>query len=206
MMRKLFTFALLAGVLLAAASAQAGKVYKWVDKDGNVHYSNTPPPEASQQERQVLDEHGNVTEVLRAPKTPEEIEAERKAQEQRERERQLAEQQAARDRMLLETYTSVRDMERDRDGRLAAIDAQIRVIGNAIGSLEAQLASMEQQKQQIQANGRPVPEDLEKRIVNTREELLKNQKSLLERKNDQDELRERFEMQIRRFKELKGLQ
>lgn len=206
MMRTLLMLTLLAGALLVASHAQAGKVYKWVDKDGNVHYSNTPPPEASQQERQVLDEHGNVTDVLRAPKTAEEIEAERQAEAQRQREQQLAEQQAAHDRMLLETYTSVRDMERDRDGRLAAIDAQIRVIGNAIGSLESQLASQEQQKQHIESNGRPVPEDLQKRIENTREELLKNQKSLLERKNDQDELRARFDEQIQRFKELKRLQ
>lgn len=203
MTRKLLMIALAA--LLLSPLAHAGKVYKWVDKDGNVHYSNTPPPEASQQERQVLDEHGNLTEVLRAPKTPEEIEAERQSQAERERERQLAEQQAAYDRMLLETYTSVRDMERDRDGRLAAIDAQIRVIGNAIGSLESQLASLEQQKKHIESGGRAVPEDLQKRLANTREELLKNQKSLIERKNDQDELRARFDKEIQRFKELKGL-
>ena len=33
-------------VLLAASSAHAGKVYRWVDKDGVVHYGDRPPADA----------------------------------------------------------------------------------------------------------------------------------------------------------------
>lgn len=31
-------------LVLAAAPAAAGKLYKWVDKDGNLHYTDQPPP------------------------------------------------------------------------------------------------------------------------------------------------------------------
>ncbi len=34
----------LTSLLLASLSVQAGDVYRWVDEQGNVHYSETPPP------------------------------------------------------------------------------------------------------------------------------------------------------------------
>jgi glutaredoxin len=35
---------LAAAVMLAAGAAQAGQLYKWVDRDGRVHYTDQPPP------------------------------------------------------------------------------------------------------------------------------------------------------------------
>lgn len=40
-------------LLLIAASAQAGKIYKWTDKSGEVHYTQTPPPDMHSQEMKV---------------------------------------------------------------------------------------------------------------------------------------------------------
>ena len=37
--------ALAAALLLPALAAAQSNVYRWVDKDGKVHYSDTPPPE-----------------------------------------------------------------------------------------------------------------------------------------------------------------
>src|SRR5512140_2243054 len=45
---------LLVSVAVATVSAQAQTVYRWVDKDGKVQYSDTPPPadaRSSQQKR-----------------------------------------------------------------------------------------------------------------------------------------------------------
>ena len=38
------TFALFSLALLAAVGAQAQSTYRWVDKDGKVHYGDRPPP------------------------------------------------------------------------------------------------------------------------------------------------------------------
>ena len=37
----------LAGLLLAAGAAHADKVYKWVDRNGVVHYGDRPPDAAT---------------------------------------------------------------------------------------------------------------------------------------------------------------
>ncbi len=51
----------LAGALLAPAGAQ--ELFKWVDKDGKVHFSDTPPPSETknvQQKRYVVDQPGTT--------------------------------------------------------------------------------------------------------------------------------------------------
>ena len=37
---------LLSGVLALSGASVAGEIYRWVDKDGNVHFSENPPPSA----------------------------------------------------------------------------------------------------------------------------------------------------------------
>jgi valyl-tRNA synthetase len=204
-MRKSLILVSLLALYALSGLAHAGKVYKWVDKDGNVHYTNTPPPEAAQQDRTVLDEHGNVTETLRGVKTPEEIEAERQRQAEIASQEKLAQERAARDNMLLQTYTAVEDMEMARDGRVNALEAQVKVVSGAISSLETQLAGLESRAATLREGGKPVPEAMQKEIDATRTELLDNQKFLIARKEEQDGVRERFAADIARFKELRGL-
>lgn len=200
--RLLLALLVLAG---AAGVVHAGKVYKWVDKNGQVHYTNTPPPEAAQQDRTVLDEHGNVTEKLQGAMTPEEIEAERLRRIEREEQERLAQELAAKDNMLLQTYTTVEEMELARDGRIAALEAQVKVVSGAISSLESQLAGLEQRVRIIRQNGSTVPPAVEKELADTRAELLSNQKFLIARQEEQQHIRSVFDADIARFKELKGL-
>jgi hypothetical protein len=61
---KLFTISL--ALALAAAPALAGDLYRWVDKDGKVTYSDTPPPsDAKQVEEKSYG--GNTIEVDKLP-------------------------------------------------------------------------------------------------------------------------------------------
>lgn len=193
-------------LLLAATAtdAIAGKVYKWVDKDGNTHYTNTPPPEASQQERTVLDAHGNVTETLSAPKTAEEIEADRQQKAAAAEAERAAKELAAKDNMLLQTYSSAEEMELARDGRLAALEAQVKVVSGTISSLETQLAEQEKQLAVIRENGKPIPPHLQTAVEKTRKELLQNQKFLMAREEEQEQIRQKFATDIARFRELRG--
>lgn len=47
---------------LAAASAQAGQIYRWVDQQGKTHFSDQPPPPNARNLQQVSGK-GNVVEV-----------------------------------------------------------------------------------------------------------------------------------------------
>jgi len=52
-MPRLPFLALAALCLLAASVGHAGEVYQWKDANGVTHYSQTPPPKGSYQQRQI---------------------------------------------------------------------------------------------------------------------------------------------------------
>lgn len=52
---------LLAAMLLALSSATYAAIYKWVDQDGNIHFSQTPPPDQTTQQASVIGERSALT-------------------------------------------------------------------------------------------------------------------------------------------------
>ena len=85
------------------------------------------PPKYSQQGHKEFSKRGFTVSSQKRAKTKEELEAERKTkQEATERERrnaQLAREQAAKDRVLLDTFTTEEDLILAHQGRVAAIDS-----------------------------------------------------------------------------------
>ncbi|MFA7268451.1 MAG: glutaredoxin family protein [Sterolibacterium sp.] len=55
--------ALLAALCLATLTAQAQATYRWVDKDGKVHYADQPPPPLENKEIQKKKLGANVVET-----------------------------------------------------------------------------------------------------------------------------------------------
>jgi hypothetical protein len=55
-----FALLFLSAAILAAGSAMAAKVYRWVDENGEVHYTQTLPPDFEDKKHDELDERGIV--------------------------------------------------------------------------------------------------------------------------------------------------
>ena len=47
----------------AGLAPEAGQVYKWVDEDGNVHYSDQAPPEGHEAEELIFDSTPSADDV-----------------------------------------------------------------------------------------------------------------------------------------------
>jgi len=54
-------------VALLFAAAASAQLYRWVDKDGKVHYTDTPPPAAAGKSAQVRSGGGNVADTSALP-------------------------------------------------------------------------------------------------------------------------------------------
>ena len=65
-MPRLPLLALVAG-LIAAPAAFSGEVYQWKDANGVTHYSQTPPPAGSYQQRQITSSGASVAQAAAAP-------------------------------------------------------------------------------------------------------------------------------------------
>lgn len=191
--------ALAATAPACAANSAAGKVYKWVDKQGVVHYGDQVPPEYSTRQREILDGQGMVVDVLPAEKTPAEILAEKRQQAaaaaQKRRQRQ--------DQLLLDTYSSIADIQSARDSSLKAIAAQIQVTENVITAVEQDIAKLKDQAAQAQHHGQPVPAALANKIAAATKNLAANRRFLADKKADKAAIDQQFAADIVRFKTLK---
>ncbi len=198
---------LLAALALAVATpADAGRLFKWVDENGKVHYGDKIPPEYARQERKVLNEQGVEVKTLEAAKTPEQIAEEQRLEAQRREEERRRAEEAAHDRMLLATFASEDDMVMARDGKIAAIDAVIKVTRGRIESLEENLAGYTREAAELERAGKPIPARLQDDIVAAKAQIQRYKDYIEAKRREQEAIRKQFEADIRRFRELKAAQ
>ena len=205
--RKLASFvAVLALAFSAATSADPAKtkLYKWVDKNGVTQYGSSIPPEYASQGGQQLNAEGQVISTQSAQKTPEQLAAEAAAQKQADQRAQIAADAKKHDQVLLDTYTSVADMERDRDSKVSAIDAQINVLNGSISSSQTTLAEFQSRANELSSKNKPIPDDLQKHIDGAKNQLITNQQQLLKQQQYKQQMEDQFVKDIERYKELTG--
>ncbi|HEY8521442.1 MAG TPA: DUF4124 domain-containing protein [Gammaproteobacteria bacterium] len=200
----------LAGVALCAAGAQAQqRVYRWVDENGVVHYGDRVPPQYAHADREILNDKGIIVGHEEGALTDEEraaLEREKALEEERRRQQQEI---ARRDRMLLEAYLSVEEIEDLRDRRLEVLDSRIKVTEQYLANLRQRLAALEREAARYKPrNENPdapeMPENLRREIDMITASIASYENDLARTRTDKELLRESFERDIERFKELKG--
>ncbi|MEW5965754.1 MAG: DUF4124 domain-containing protein [Pseudomonadota bacterium] len=187
-------------LLLAAGLAQAA-MYRWVDGNGRVHYTDTPPPTYQKSGGSELNKQGLVIKRTQS-------EAERRAEAERLEEQkrlQLEQQkQAQRDRALTQTYTSEAEIDLARDRalehhKLAIKGAQIRaeVVDKTIADLRTRIANVEQ-------GGRKAGPGLTDPLAQSERERLDLKRTILNNEEAMQQVREKYEADKLRYRELTG--
>jgi len=188
---------------LAHTPLHAGKLYKWIDDNGQIRYGDSIPPQYAEKRNETLNTQGIVVETKDAAKTPEQIaEEERLATLQAEEETRRREQ-AHKDRILLDTFTNEDEMIMTRDGKIESIEAVIRITIGRNEKLKQRLTELTRNAANLERSGKPVPEKLTEQISETRDQIHYNLEYIENRKHEQQLIREKFEIDISRFRELK---
>ena len=198
---------LLSGLLSTTAGAQTQqRAYKWVDEDGVTHYGDRIPVDAAELEKQLVNDAGITVGTMRGKRTAEEIAAEQRLLELE----QQAELQRRADAALLATYLSVDEIIMHRDRRVELFQAQARVTELYLRNLKRRLENL----QALAENFRPYSSDpdaemidpaLSEDINDTRATIARHEENLLKFRQDEEKMAMRFNGDIDRFKELKGL-
>jgi hypothetical protein len=192
-----------------AQRAESPKLYRWVDDNGVVHYGDRIPPQYANRDRNVLNnqgvrvgfEEGEVTPEERAAITAREAEVEAQAAAKAEG--------ARRDRVLLDTYLSVSDIEDLRNRRLELLESQIKVTELYLTNLRKRLVTLQDEasryKPYTAREGAPqVPANLALDISRTVASINLYEQTLSRTRADQTTLKSAFDNDIVRFRELKG--
>jgi Domain of unknown function (DUF4124) len=196
--------ALLAGA--AGAQSDKKKLYRWVDKDGQVHYGDNVPAEYAEQDREVLNRQGVPIGREEGTITPEEAAAKAAADKaaRDEQKRKL------RDRVLLQTYQSVQELEILRDNRLDLVDAQLTIQEQSLSNLRAQRAQIQRMAARYApantgSDAQPLPDELAADLEQSATDIQTQESNLVRRREERESIRKTFEADIARYKELRAI-
>lgn len=199
---KTLAFALVLALATAPglAAQSGGKAYRWVDENGVTHYGDVVPPQYASQGRAELNSQGVAVREIPAQMTTAEAAAAQKAAAEAARRRQ-------HDQFLLNTYTSPTDIEQLRDERIALIESQVALTRGSIESTGARLRTLEERMRAFQPysdspTARRVPDRLAEEVVRALHERRALEEGLAARESEQRALRERFDADLARYREL----
>ena len=161
--RPILYVTMLAGVI-ALQSPVYAKMYRWVDKDGHIFYSDKVPPNQSKLERNVLNDKGRVVEVVRAAKTQEQIALEKRLKILRAEQEKIITRQKTNDKVLLSTFRNVDDLRLTLNGKLLGVDAQKRVYEKTVENLRENLDRARKRAAHAERSGKKVPVAILKEI------------------------------------------
>ena len=205
MHKRILTVALLLSLPLAA-SADEGKVFRWVDDAGQVHYGDSIPAEYAELPKDILNEHGIAVDLLEGKKSPEELEAERL-----ETERMVArDKQLRADQALLATYLTVEEILMHRDRRVELFQAQSRVTELYLNNLARRLEFLRSESETYSPysenpDAPMIPEKLANHLRQTKDTIERHERNLKKYQSDEKQIISRFAGDISRFKTLKGI-
>ena len=202
----LSALALIAVTGSAAYAGEASRVYSWTDDEGVTHYGDSIPPEYAELDKYRVNRHGNPVETLEGRKSEEEL-----AAEARERELEAAREAERRiDRALLATYLKPEEIINHRNRRIELFDAQARVTELFLRNLERRLAQLMVEASRFQpysedADAPTVDPNLVDEIEITRETIARHEANLEQFRQDKEAIMQKFDRDLKRFEELKGL-
>ncbi len=186
-------------LLLSGESAFAKKMYRWVDENGNVYFSDQVPPEQAKHKRETLSEKARVVEVLEKAKTPEQLEQQKRLDALRKEQEKIIAQQAANDKVLLSTYRSLDDMQTALDNKLEGFDAARKVIEGNIERYEQQLQQQQKQAADYERNASKVPDKLLADIAVTKQQIAATKQELERHNAERQKTEKEFKADMARF-------
>jgi len=195
-------------LIFACSLPVQAKMYKWVDEDGNTHFGDRIPTKYMNKEHRELNEQGATVKKHEEVKV--ETEEQRKERLRRARiekeEKKKAEVQAKQDKVLLDTYTTERDLDAALKARLDAVDSQLQLSNSIVQNARKKLDLTEKQITRIKAGSKEVPKNMLDKMENEEKQLKTYQEVAAGHEKRKQEIKEQFGVYIKRFRELKANQ
>ena len=193
--------ALLAALLLMSAGMAQATMYRWVDGNGRVQYSDTPPMTFQQSGGEEMSKQGNI---IRRTQSQEERRAEAERLAEQKKIQQEQQKQAQLDRALTQTYTTEAEIDLARDRALEHHKLAIQGAEIRSKAVNANLAELRARIAGIEKAGRPVGASLQNQLTQANQESLELKRTILNNEEAMAQVREKYAADKARFRELSG--
>ncbi len=189
---------------LANAQSEKGpKLYRWVDKQGKVHYVDALPPEAVDQARREFSaETGTATGSVDRALTAEERTQLAAAEKAAAAASAVTNEQKRQEEIMMASYSSEDDMRRAYAERIGLLKVTLESTDISIKNLRENLATMLSQASDTELEGRRVEADRAKMIRELHVEQIKQHGMQGTRRADLQALTGESERMLARYREL----
>ena len=191
-----FTALALLALLLTTngAQAEAKRIKKWVDEEGVTHYGDVVPPAYAGDKSTEMNSQGVTVKRKMAPPNPKEKQL--MATELSEQER--------RDKALLNSFTTAKEIELARDRNLQMDAAAVQSLKMRLSDAEQRLRKTNASAAEFSKKKKPVPDDLVQEQRNQQTEIDNIKAQIKQKQSSMDATRARFDNDKQRFIELKS--
>jgi hypothetical protein len=207
-MTRLSLFVLCSLYIATCAQAEPREsYYRCQDGAGKKHLGTSMPAACQGHDTEVLNDRGTILRVIEgtASRTKRIENEASEAALKRKRE-----EQSQRDKMLIDTYLSVAEIESLRDQRLDILTAQLSVAEQHVASLRGQLVRLQQQAMRFKPysdkpNAPAMPDPMAQDLIGTVKGIGVDEQTIQIKQDEKKTLTANFAHDINRFKELKGI-
>ncbi len=180
--------ALVVALAAVPASAEQQVYYRYLNEQGISVLDDRIPPQYAQKGYEIVSLSGEVLKTVPPAPDAEDLAAKQALLKLREDFQRL-------DRR----YSSLADIERAKERKLANLDTNIAILRGNITGFEAQLVSLRSQAADVERAGRQVPDVLLQKLSDTRAELTAAEELLEVRLKELEDVAARFDQDLETY-------
>jgi hypothetical protein len=203
---KLLSVLLITAALCAFSSlANAGGLYKWIDEDGRIRYSDRLPAAQAKKKHQQLNTQGMVLSTTEAAKSKDELAAKLKLEEEQAAQAELDKVQNKKDQVLLLTFSNENEIGLARNDRIEVLDSVIQLINKSLLATQKTLGQLQTSAEQnYLSKSKEVPGGLAQKIEHFARKMELRNAQLELKITEKDKINERYKADLARFRLLKA--
>jgi hypothetical protein len=203
---KLLSVLLITAALCAFSGlANAGALYKWIDEDGKIRYSDRLPAAQAKKKHQQLSTQGMVLSTTQAAKSEAELAAKLKLEEEQAAKAELNKEQNKKDQVLLLTFSNEKEIGLAHDDRIEVLDSVIQLINKSLLATQTTLGRLQTSAEQnYLSKGKEVPGGLAQKIEHFARKIELRGAQLDLKKIEKVKFNARYAADLARFRLLKA--
>lgn len=187
---------------LALGSSQAA-MYKWVDENGRVQYSDKPPVEQGKKGAVQMTNRGIVIKKIAPGMTPEEKKAREEELARKKEEELRAAEQRKRDHALLQSFTNVEEIDMKSDREVQSIEAMIATLRGQERSAVERLADDRRRLDSYTRRRKPPPDSMHEELRESEAQLQVIRDEIERREQEIAATRTKYQALKKRYRQLR---
>lgn len=198
----------LIGLLIpfALAHAQAtGKIVCWKDKAGKtIGCGDKVPPEYQDNAIRELNKRGVTVNASEPAPTPEQKKAAQAEADRKAAENQVAAEQKRRDKALLDTFTTLKEIDLKRNRDIQLIESNIEAQQTNLKNANDRQADARNRIEQYKKENKPAPVPIQEEYERSEAAKVKIQAQIAQKRKEIVDLNQQYDDMKKRFAELTG--